>query len=83
MDGDHLIVQLLRHHQDAALWVQMEELGAVRVEAALDRVHQLTVGVGVLRADLQDVLPRGGILRNPHLKQTGTEEEMREVFSMC
>lgn len=67
--GDHLIVQLLRHHHHATLWVQMEELGAGRVEAAVDWVHQFTVGVGVLRADLQDVLPRRRILRNPHLKK--------------
>lgn len=66
--GDHLIVQLLRHHQDGTLWVQVEELGAGRVEAAVDRVYQFTVGVGVLSADLQNVFPRRRILRNPHLK---------------
>lgn len=67
MNRDHLVVELLRHHQDSTLWVQMEELGAVWMKAAVDGVHQFTVGVGILRADLQDVLPRGGILRNPHL----------------
>lgn len=36
----------------------------------MDGVHQFTVGVGVLRADLQDVLPKRGILRYPHLKHT-------------
>lgn len=77
MSGDPLVVQRLGHHQDAALWVQVEELGAVRVQAAVDRVHQLTVGVGVLRADLQDVLPRRGVLRDPHLK-TGKKYRKRE-----
>lgn len=67
MNRDHLVVELLRHHQDSTLWVQMEELGAVWMKAAVDGVHQFTVGVGILCADLQDVLPRGGILRNPHL----------------
>lgn len=74
MSGDPLVVQRLGHHQDAALWVQVEELGAVRVQAAVDRVHQLAVGVGVLRADLQDVLPRRGVLRDPHLN-TGKNTE--------
>lgn len=46
----------------------------------MDGVHQLTVGVGILRADLKNVLPRGGILRNPHLEHTGTEEEMGDIF---
>lgn len=58
MNRDHLVVELLCHHQDAALWVQMEELGAIWVEAAVDGVHQFTVGVCVLGTDLQDVLPR-------------------------
>lgn len=80
VSGDHLVVELLRHHQDSTLGVQMEELGAVRVEAAVDGVHQFTVGVGVLRADLQDVFPRRGVLGNPHLKHTGTDEMMGEVF---
>lgn len=39
----------------------------------MDGVHQFTVGVGVVRTDLQDVFPRGSILRNPHLKHTGTD----------
>lgn len=70
MNRDGFIVQLLRHHQDSTLWVQMEELGAVWMEAAVDGVHELTVGVSVLRTDLKDVLPGGCVLRNPHLKNT-------------
>lgn len=34
----------------------------------MDGEHQLAVDVGVLRADLQDVLPRGRVLGNPHLE---------------
>lgn len=68
MNRDPLVVELLRHDQDSALWVQVEQLGAVWMEAAVDGVHQLTVCVGVLSTDLQDVLPRGRILRNPHLQ---------------
>lgn len=79
MDGDHLVVQLLRHHQDSTLRVQVEELGALWLQAAVDGVHQLTVGICILRADLQDVLPRRGVLRNPHLKHTGTEEDTSQV----
>lgn len=52
MKSDLLVVQLLRHHQHSALRVQVEELGAVRVEAAVDGVNQLAVGVAVLSADL-------------------------------
>lgn len=52
MNGDLLVVQLLRHHQHSALRVQVEELGAVRVEAAVDGVNQLAVGVTILSADL-------------------------------
>lgn len=74
VDGDGLVVELLRHHQDSALWVQVEELGAVRVEAAVDGEHQLTVGVCVLSVDLQDVLPRGRVLGYPHLKQERKEK---------
>lgn len=68
MNSDFLVVQLLGQHQDSALWVQMEEPGAVWMQAAVDGVHQFTIGVHVLRADLQDVLPRRGILRDPHLQ---------------
>lgn len=83
MSGDHLVVQHLGHHQDATLWVQVEELGAVRVQAAVDRVHQLTVGVGVLRADLQDVLPRRGVLRDPHLKTGKNKKKKKASLSLC
>lgn len=86
MNGDLLVVQLLRHHQHAALRVQVEELGAVWVEAAVDGVNQLAVVVAIFSADLQDVLPWGGILRNPHLKPTEniwrlitvTDKQLRE-----
>lgn len=71
MNRDHLVVELLRHHQDSTLWVQMEELGAVLMEAAVDGEHQFAIGVGVLRADLQDVLPGGRVLGNPYLKTHG------------
>lgn len=64
-----LVVQLLRHHQNAALGVQMEELGALWVEAAVDGVHQLTVGVSILGTELQDVLPGRRILWNPNLNK--------------
>lgn len=71
MSGDALIVQCLGQHQHAALWVQVEEAAAVWVQAAVQREHQLAVGIGVLRADLQDVLPRRRVLGDPHLKTGG------------
>ncbi len=80
MNRDLFIVQLLCHHQYSTLWVQMEELGAFGLQAAVNGVNQFTVGVGVLRADLQDVFPRRGVLRNPHLEHTQTEENMSEAF---
>lgn len=52
MDRDLLIIQLFRHHQNATLGVQMEELCAVWVAAAVDGVDQLTVGVSILGAEL-------------------------------
>lgn len=69
VNGSRLVVQLLLQHQDAAPGVQVEELGAVLTLPAVDGVHQLAVGVGVLGADLQDVLPGRRVLRNPHLQQ--------------
>lgn len=78
MHGDGLVVQLLLQHQDPALWVQVEELGAVGVEAGADGEHQLTVGVRVLSAELQDVLPGGRVLRNPHL-ETGENFKVRKM----
>lgn len=78
MNSDHLVVELLSQHQDAALWVQMEELGAVWMQAPVDGVHQFTVGVGVLGADLLDVFPRWGILRDPHLKHTVGEKNKQK-----
>lgn len=71
VSGDALIVQCLGQHQHAALWVQVEEAAAVWVQAAVQREHQLAVGIGVLRADLQDVLPRRRVLGDPHLKTEG------------
>lgn len=68
MNRDHLEVQLLLHHQDSALWIEVEELAAVWMDATVDGEHQLAVGVGVLSVDLQDVLPRGRVLRDPHLR---------------
>lgn len=68
VDGDLLIVQLFSHDQDAALWVKVEVLGAVWVEAAVDGVDQLAVNVRILGVDLQDVLPGRRVLGNPDLK---------------
>lgn len=70
MDGARLIVQRLFQHQDSALGVQVEERAAVLVPPAVDGEHQLAVGVRVLGADLQDVLPGRRVLRNPHLGRT-------------
>jgi len=71
VDGDVLVVQpLLRQHQDSALGVQPEEAAAAGVQAAVDGEQQPAVGVGVRGADVQDVLPRGRVLGNPHLENT-------------
>lgn len=75
MNGGPLEVQRLGHHQHAALRVQVEELGAVGGNGAVDGEHQLAVGVQVLSADLQDVLPRRRVLGNAHLKQADHEGE--------
>lgn len=69
--GDALVVQRLGQNQHAALGVQVEEAAAVGVQAAVQREHQLAVGVGVLCADLQDVLPRRCVFGDPHLKTKG------------
>lgn len=75
VDSSGLIVQLLLQHQDSALRVQVEERAAVLVLPAVDGEHQLAVGVSVLGADLQDVLPGRRVLRNPHLQQQNQSVE--------
>lgn len=71
MSGDALVVQCLGQNQHAALGVQLEEAAALWVQAAVQREHQLAVGISVLCTNLQDVLPRRCVLGDPHLKTRG------------
>lgn len=78
MDSGRLIVQLLLQHQDSALGVQVEERAALLVLPVVDGEQQLAVGVGVLGADLQDVLPGRGVLGDPHLRQQNEKKPLCE-----
>lgn len=68
MGGDVFVVQRLGQDQHPTLGVQVEVLEAVGVEAAVNRVDQLAVGVLILCADLQDVLPGRGVLWDTGLR---------------
>lgn len=78
MDSGRLVVQLLLQHQDSALGVQVEERAALLVLPVVDGEQQLAVGIGVLGADLQDVLPGRGVLRDPHLQQQNEKKPLCE-----
>lgn len=82
MSGDALIVQCLGQNQHAALGVQVEEAAAVWVQAAVQREHQFAVGISILCAYLQDVLPRRCILRDSHLKNQGVKVQKIRLGSL-
>lgn len=60
-------VQLLGQDENSALGVQVEVSDAAGLDAAMDGVDQPAVDVLVPGVDLQDLLPRSGILWHPHL----------------
>lgn len=76
MESGRLKVQLLLQHQDSALGVQVEEGAALLVLPVVDGEQQLAVGISVLGADLQDVLPGRGVLRDPHLQQQSEKKPL-------